>query len=72
MMAPIKKRQSEVKQKSKRKREGCLKDDRAVTAKVERDDVREKVVQEVTVEPRESLRDPRKRMKKKLKDSNRN
>jgi hypothetical protein len=74
MMAPIKKRQSEVKHKSKRKREGpgCLKDDRAVAAKVERDGVREMVVQEVTVEPRESLRDPRKRMKKELKDSNRN
>ena len=49
----------------------CLKKERAASAaKVERDEVREMIVVEVSEEPREPLPNPRKRMKKELIDSN--
>jgi hypothetical protein len=48
------------------------KKERAASAKVERDEVREMIVVEVSEEPREPLPNPRKRMKKELIDSNRN
>jgi hypothetical protein len=44
----------------------------AAVAKVERAKVREMIVEEVGKEPREPLPNPRKRMKKELKDSNAN
>ena len=71
-MAPIKKVQAEVIQSSKRNLGRCLKKERAAAAKVERDEVREMIVVEVSEEPREPLPNPRKRMKKELIDANRN
>jgi hypothetical protein len=59
-------------QTSKRNLATCLKKERAASAKVERDEVREMIVVEVSEEPREPLPNPRKRMKKELIDSNRN
>jgi hypothetical protein len=52
--------------------ETCIKDVRAAAAKVERDEEREMIVQEVSAETRESLLHPRKRMKKELMDNSRN
>jgi hypothetical protein len=49
----------------------CLKKERAASAKVGRDEVREMIVAEASEEPREPLPNPRKRMKKELIDSNR-
>jgi hypothetical protein len=73
LMAPsVKKVQAEVVQKSKRNLETCIKDVRAAAAKVERDEEREMIVQEVSAETRESLLHPRKRMKKELMDNSRN
>jgi hypothetical protein len=72
LMAPTKKVQAEVVQKSKRNLETCIKDVRAAAAKVERDEEREMIVQEVSAETRESLLHPRKRMKKELMDNSTN
>jgi hypothetical protein len=59
-------------QTSKQNLARCLKKERAASAKVERDEVREMIVVEVSEEHREPLQNPRKRMKKELIDSNRN
>jgi hypothetical protein len=72
LMAPITRVQAEVIQSSKRKLVRCLKAERAASAKVERDEGREMIVEAVSEEPREPLPNPRKRMKKELTDSNRN
>ena len=69
IMASIKKVQAEVIQRSKRNLAKCLKKERAAAAKVQRAEVRERIVEEVSEEPREPSPNPRKRMKKELRDS---
>jgi hypothetical protein len=49
-------------QTSKRNLATCLKKERAASARVERDKVREMIVVEVSEEPREPLPNPRKRI----------